>query len=255
MYIHEARGHGRTAGDVHSPDYKRKAGDIGDDGFHTMAEDIYNLSRIVKEEWPELPLFILGHSMGSIVAQLYAAKYGDDVDGLVLTGVPSAFPSDQLLHIVYEEIKTNGPGAPSQAAFYELFKDVNKPFEPVKTELDWITRDHELIQESLALPYTYVLFNNRFYRDFLLAVKETQDPLTIGKIPKSLPVFFLSGDQDVVTRNGAGVVETSGLYRRQGIENAEYKLYREARHSLLRELNRNEIADDILEWITSKITQ
>lgn len=84
--VHDARGHGRSAGEPNSPSYRRQAGDTGEHGFPLMVEDLYVLGDIVRGQFPGVPVFLLGHSMGSVLARLYAAKHGGDLAGLLLSG-------------------------------------------------------------------------------------------------------------------------------------------------------------------------
>lgn len=250
VYIHEARGHGRTAGDVHSPEYPKKAGDVGVNGFVKMRDDMVVLTQIIKNEHPHVPVYILAHSMGSVIARLYSFTYGNEIDGFILTGAPSASShTDALLAAVEQEIRENGLKAPCKDTFRVMFRDVNTQFEPVMTELDWITSDRAMIEASLKLPYTYVMFNNEFYKYFLLSLKEMEQERNINSIPKELPIYLLSGSKDSITENGSITETQCRLYKKAGIKDVRYKIYENKRHSILRETNRVEVTEDILHWI------
>lgn len=254
VYINEARGHGRTAGDISLPEYKEKAGDAGHDGFSKMTEDMYSLTQIIKREYPDVPVFLLAHSMGSIVARLFSFKYGSEIRGLILTGAPSeSGNTDELLDMIEKEIEKNGLKASCNDTFNAMFSNVNKRFEPVQTVLDWVTSDTEMAEASLKLPYTYILFNNEFYRDFLLAKKEVHKKTNLVKTPKTLPIYLLSGDNDFVTGDGKYTLKQYRIYEETGLEDVQYKIYENKRHSLLREVNRTEVANDILNWIAARI--
>jgi len=155
--------------------------------------------------------------------------------------------------MVEEEIRENGLRAPCKNTFNELFKEVRKPFEPMETELDWITSDRTLIEESLRLPYTYVLFNNGFYRSFLLAMTEVYKESNSAAIPRDLPILLISGGMDPLTDNGEGTIAMCERYLRAGIVNVGLRIYPGMRHSILREVNRDETAEDILVWIKNEI--
>jgi alpha-beta hydrolase superfamily lysophospholipase len=242
VFINEARGHGRTAGD------------IGADGINKMKEDLFQLTRKIKKEYEDLPIFLLGHSMGSVIARLYAFEHGNEITGMILTGSPlHSFDLDYLLSLVEKEINGNGPNIPSEITLNAMFKDVNKQFEPVHTELDWISSDKEIIQETLKSPYSFVLFSNQFYRDFLLALKEIESYNKMSKVPKNISIYLVGGEKDIVTCNGKSLIDQHDIYKRIGINDVKFKIYKDKRHSILREINRKEVATDILSWIEEHV--
>lgn len=254
VFINEARGHGRTAGDVTSPYYKNKAGDIGREGFTCMYEDARVLTRLIKSEYRNKPVFMLGHSMGSVTARLYSAHYGENIDGLILTGALSIPDNINALQAAADnEISRNGLRAPCSDTFSMFFKNVNKQFEPVDTELDWITSDREMIEVSLKLPYTYILFNNGFYKSLLVKLVEVNKSENISKSPVNLPVYLLSGGKDSITDNGRKTEILFEAYKNAGFNDLQYKIFENCRHSILREKNRIEVAHDILNWCKSHI--
>lgn len=253
VYINEARGHGRTAGDVNGAQYLAEAGDAGEDGFFKMREDLYLLTLQIKSRHPGAPVFMLAHSMGTVVARLYAAAYGGEISGLILTGAPRSDSKTQvLLALLDVEIAENGLKAPSRAAFELAFKDVNKPFEPVLTPLDWITSDRSMTEESLLSPYINVLFTNGFYRDYYRALREVRRDSQIKKYPSGLPLYLLTGAQDVITENGKSTEKQYRQFIRIGLRDVSFKVYAAARHSLLREINRKQVMEDIIEWLAKR---
>ena len=245
VVIPEARGHGKTAGD--------NGGNPGKDSMHNMAEDLNALLQYIKKDNPYDKVVLLGHSLGSVVAQLFALKYSEELIGLVLTGIPYLDNTNELLAIVNREIASRGLKAPCMNAFQTIFSDINKPFEPVKTDLDWITSDENMVKESLALPYTFVLFSNEFYRDFFKSVIETNETANWHNISGSCSILLLSGAMDVMGQYGRSIKEKYAQLTTIGIKNLRYKIYESLRHSILREVSRQEVIRDILEWIRLRI--
>ncbi|EPR13578.1 alpha/beta hydrolase [Ruminiclostridium papyrosolvens] len=245
VVIPEARGHGKTAGE--------KGGNPGKDSMHNMVEDLNELLQAVKRDNSYNKVVLLGHSLGSLVAQLFAIKYSEQLIGLVLTGIPYLDNINELLAIVNREIESRGLKAPCTDAFQTLFSGINKPFEPVKTDLDWITSDENMVKESLALPSTFVLFSNEFYRDFFKSVKETNETANWHNISSSCSILLLSGGMDAMSQYGRSIKEKYTQLTAIGIKNLRYKIYENLRHSILREVSRQEVIRDILEWIRLRI--
>ncbi|AEY66055.1 alpha/beta hydrolase [Clostridium sp. BNL1100] len=245
VVIPEARGHGKTAGE--------NVGNPGKDSMHNMAEDLKVLLQAIKKENPYDNVVLLGHSLGSLVAQLFALKYSEELIGLVLTGIPYLDNVNELLAIVNREIESRGLKAPCTDAFQTIFSGINKPFEPVKTDLDWITSDEKMVKESLALPSTFVLFSNEFYRDFFKSIKETNETANWHNISSYCSILLLSGGMDVMSHYGRSIKERYHQLTAIGIKNLRYKIYENMRHSILREVSRQEVIRDILEWIRLRI--
>jgi len=242
VYINEKRGQGRTGG-------KKYAGNPGKNSLHKMVEDIHSLTNIVNETYKGIPIYLIGHSLGAILVQLYAEKYKKLISGVVLIGLPKIKNTHELYETVIKEIKEKGEKSPSQETFVKMFSSVNTPFEPVKTALDWITTDDEKIEQFMELSYTNVLYSNEFYKDFIGALIETQKVEFIEKFPKELPILLLAGSEDVLNDNGVLVKRHCMELIKIGVKDAKYNIYEKMRHSLLQEKNRNLVEKDIISWI------
>lgn len=240
VYLNEARGHGRTKVSANSANV-----------FSDMVKDIFELTLLIKSTHKGLPVFLLGHSMGSILAQIYVKEYAEYIAGVILTGIPYINNVNALLETAEKEIAKNGADTPSVDTFVQLFADVNKQFEPVDSLLDWITSDKIKIQQYEKLPSTNVLYSNQFYKSFLLAVKNTQNPSFLNTVRKDLPVILLSGGKDAVSENGEYTVKKHNDLYLCGFKKLDYAIYEEMRHSILQEINRNLVEKDILRWINT----
>lgn len=252
IYINEALGHGRTAGDISDYNYKFKAGNTGIDGINHMAEDLKILTDRIKYKYPDKKIFLLGHSLGSVVSQIYAYKYGKHINGIILTGTINNLEQnyyEQLLQTVEDELKKRGRLEASIDTFNALFGSLNNKFKPSKTEFDWITSDEILLKESLESPYSNIPFNIGFYVDFINALKNINKKIFIEKIPKDLPIFLLSGKEDPFCENGNGIKKLFNFYKESGIKDVSFNLYEGKRHSILREVNRLGVFKNILKWI------
>lgn len=249
VLLPELRGHGCTAGEIGSPGYT--GGDPGPDSLHRMAEDLHGLALEAAGGAEKRPVYLLGHSMGSVAAQLCAAIPDTPLRGLILTGVLAPDGAQALLECAEQEIRERGAKAECQNTFHRMFDPAMALYAPGGTPLDWITSDPEMISKSLAMPYTSVLFTNEFYRDFLSALLETERTETFRSLPRTLPVLLLGGGEDYVGKSGRGPREKARQLRALGFADVELTVYPGLRHSVLREKARARVTGDILAWLAA----
>ncbi|GAV26069.1 alpha/beta hydrolase [Carboxydothermus islandicus] len=245
VFAHDHRGHGKTAKSIEEIGY------LGPDGFNRMVQDMKELIGFVKNENPELPIILFGHSMGSFLAQRYITLYGETLDGVILSGTSCApGPIVNLgIFLAKKEVEKYGPKHRSVRLTKLSFGNYNKKFKPNRTEFDWLSRDAEEVDKYINDPYCGGVFTASFYYDFLRGLKETFRRENLAKIPKELPIFIFSGDMDPVGNMGRGVLKLIKTYEKLGLKNLAYRLYPGGRHEMLNEINREEVVGDIINWL------
>ncbi|WP_175482556.1 alpha/beta hydrolase [Thermoflavimicrobium dichotomicum] len=250
VYANDHRGHGETAGS------KENLGYFADEnGWEQVVDDLHELTKIIKKEQPGLPVFLLGHSMGSFLSRRYIQKYGNEVAGVILSGTGS-YPGllGDIGRLLAKWImRWRGKKARSKLFHQLSFGKFNKPFKPNRTPFDWLTRDEKEVDRYMEDPYCGELATISFYHDLLMGMKEMDQPDRLRLVPKDLPIFFISGEKDPVGHNTKGVLETIHRYQQAGITNLCYKFYKEARHEILNELNREEVYQDIVRWLNKQL--
>ncbi|NYE56796.1 alpha/beta hydrolase [Carboxydothermus ferrireducens] len=245
VFAHDHRGHGKTAKSIEEIGY------LGPDGFNRMVQDMKELIDFVKNENPEFPIILFGHSMGSFLAQRYITLYGETLDGVILSGT-SCGPGPIVnlgIFLAKKEVEKYGPKYRSVCLTKLSFGNYNKKFKPNRTEFDWLSRDAEEVDKYINDPYCGGVFTASFYYDFLRGLKETFRRENLAKIPKELPIFIFSGDMDPVGNMGRGVLKLIKTYEKLGLKNVAYKLYPGGRHEMLNEINREEVVRDIINWL------
>jgi alpha-beta hydrolase superfamily lysophospholipase len=250
VYANDHRGHGKTAGDAD------RVGDLGDDGFNNMVKEMRRLQAIINEENPGLPFFLFGHSMGSFLLQRYICLYGDDLDGAILSGSNGrvGILLDIGLCIAKREAKKLGRGHRSHKLTKLSFGGYNKPFRPNRTKFDWLSRDEAEVDKYVNDPFCGGVFTAGFFRDFTGGLKIVEDKKELAGIPPELPIYIFSGDMDPVGNFGKGVMKLVKTYRKLGIKDLCYKLYEGGRHEMLNETNREEVMQDVIEWLNRHVS-
>ncbi len=233
VYMAELRYHGKTTLPVNE-------GDIV--GF-TIKDQLVFSDFIRKTE--SAPLFLSGHSLGATIAahMMIYATY----KGVILTGCAYFENVEELLSDLELEIKKNGMDAPCEEVFLKIFGNVVSLF-PEKCTVSWVTSDIERATYYESLPYTNVMYPNRFYLGFLNAAKEVQT----GEIYKGLrlyfPILLACGKCDAVGGFGKYPPEFKKQLQSLGAD-VTLNLYDDMRHSVLQERERERVYKDIEEFI------
>jgi alpha-beta hydrolase superfamily lysophospholipase len=250
VYANDHRGHGQTAPDRDS------LGHFADsDGWAKVVGDQGSLTEEVKSRHPGLPVFLLGHSMGSYIARGAAIRHGQDYAGLLLSGTghnhPAVYKSLRL--VVGGERIRQGKRGKSALISRLTFESFNRQFEHPRTAYDWLSRDPAEVDQYIADPYCGFQCSNQLWWDVLTGLTEICTPARIARMPKSLPVYVLSGELDPVNEKLSGIHKLRAAYERAGMESLTVRIYQQARHELLNELNRDEVTHDLLEWLNARL--
>ena len=220
------------------------------DGYKNLIEDLRKVTEIVKKAFPDKPFYLLGPSMGSLIARCYVAKYGNEINGLILCGTigpqPLVKAGIKMANFIAEK---KGERYRSKK-IYDLSLDfANVKFLHVKTRYDWVSSDEDDVKRHMEDKRANFIFTVKGFSDLFHLVNLANSEMVIKTIPKSLPIIFMSGDKDPIGENGTGVMKAVKLYKNMGITNVRIKLYPNKRHELLKESNKIEVFEDISKWI------
>ena len=251
VYGNDHRGHGKTAGSLENIGYF-----ADEDGFNVVVEDMKLLTDTINEEHPKLPVFLFGHSMGSLLSRSYIARFGDGLKGVVLSGTTASTGLLGLVAVLLAKIecKIKGRKVPSKFLDSMVFGAFNKPYKPARTDFDWLSRDNEQVDLYVNDPYCGGVFTAGFFLDFFSGLSEMFKTQNTKKIPKELPMYIFSGELDPVGgKKGTMVKKTFEIYKNAGIKDIEIKLYPEARHEMLNEINKEDVYNDVIQWFNKKL--
>jgi alpha-beta hydrolase superfamily lysophospholipase len=249
VYANDHRGHGKTAGVLEQVGY------FGDDGWPRVVADIHQLSRIIRDTHPGLPLFLFGHSMGSLLARSYILEHGAGLKGVVLSGIPAdpgllgkiGLPLARLVALL------KGARTPSPFLNRMSFGKFNQPFKPNRTEFDWLSRDEAVVDAYVADPYCGGVFSAGFFVDLLTGMNGLSRRAEMDRIPKDLPILIFSGDMDPCGGMTKGVRPIYDSYKRAGITDLTLRFYSQGRHEMLNETNREEVIGDVVSWLNQHL--
>ena len=134
-----------------------------------------------------------------------------------------------------------------------IFGPINKPFEPAETEYDWLTRDHEEVMKYVNDPYCGFSSTTSLYYELLQGLTKIWKEENERKIPFDLPIYFISGSEDASNEMTSNLFKLIERYKSYGITNYTVKIYEGARHEIFNEINREEVFQDVINWLDSHI--
>ncbi len=237
---HDHLGHGKNA---------PEKGYIADkDGYKYLIEDVHKVSTIIKEQYPNIPYCILGHSMGSFVTRNYLSWYPNEVDGAIIMGTSGPNPLGKIGISVAKMIKSiYGPKHKSKFIDKLAFGSYNKGFEAGEPSA-WISSDSEVYHAYDKDELCNFKFSISGYIDLFTMLDLVSSKKWACEVAKNLPIYVVSGDKDPVGGYGKGVIQVFHMLTDVG-RNADMKLYPQMRHEILNEINKEEVYLDILNFM------
>lgn len=238
-------GHGDTA---------KEYGDYGffckNDPVTVLVRDEHRLKKIVQKDHEGLPYFILGHSMGSLILRNYLCRYGSGIDGAIVCGTAHygrlALFAGKLLTGF---LKIAGKEKNKSALLDEvMFGSFNKRTEK-RTAFDWICSDERVVDSYMNDPSCGFLFTVNGYDTLIELIKKLNKRSYLSKMPKKLPVLFISGAEDPVGNYGKAVQDVYDTFLHLDLTKVQIKLYNDARHELLNEKQKMQVYEDVSNWL------
>lgn len=225
-------------------------------GYINMVRDLHRMRKIVDKKFPNLPKILMGHSMGSFLARIYLAKYSEDKqDAAIIMGTTGSMPGSPIFSKMIDILEKLKGSETRQDAGEKLFAKIyGLRVENKRTPNDWLSRDLENVDRFNADPLCQHPFTMAGFRDLMDAMLFCNSAPVIESTPIDVPIMFMSGDMDPIGEYGDGVRKAVSLYEKRGCDVRKVHIYTDARHELLFELNRDEVLNDILEFINDIIS-
>src|ERR1051326_6032891 len=246
VYANDHRGHGRTA---------KSGEELGflaeQDGWRKCVNDLWQVNRHIAAEHPEIPIVMLGHSMGATLAEQFMGEHGDALAGVVLSGgngkpTTMAAMGRKITRAERLRLGARGKSKLVQSLTFDAF---NKRCAPARTAFDWLSRDPAEVDKYVADPLCGFPASVQLWVDLMDGWAAVSRPAHRRRVPRSLPVYVIAGGRDPVSGNTRQLGPWLEEYRAAGIMNLEHKFYPEARHELFNETNRDEVTAELVGWL------
>ena len=235
-------GHGETA-------LKEELGFISEkDGYKYLIDDVMIFGKSVRKDYPDLPYYLMGHSMGSFIVRLSAEKHSSEIDKLIICGTGGPNPAAGV-GIAICDILTLTKGAHGYSKFIEnmAFGSYNKRFKG-GGKYEWLTKDEKVKTDYAADPLCTFHFTISALKDLVKLNKLCNRNDWFKNMRKDLPILLISGAEDPVGDYGKGVSTVYKGLKQNGC-NVKFKLYENCRHEIHNDTCRDEMLNDILEFI------
>jgi len=249
VYAPDLRGHGKTA----------EHGTLGhfadDDGWCKVIGDLASLNQRIGQQHPDVPIILLGHSMGSYLAQGYLLHHSASLHGAILSGSnfqPVALYGAARQIARFEKLRQGGKGR-SALIEWLSFGSFNKKFKPARTAFDWLSRDPVEVDLYASDPLCGFRCTNQLWIDLLGGLQQISKASNLAQIDPGLPLLVIGGECDPVSE-GKRLTDLAEALRSAGSQNLQLKIYPQARHELFNETNRDEVIADVLTWIDQALS-
>lgn len=247
VFTYDHRGHGTD----------KKLSELGfvapEYGYQLLVEDAIAVSTYISQNNRSSKFFLMGHSMGSIIARNVIQEY-DKYHGVLLTGTPYPQKLLTLSGLVLSSFVIKIKGEKHVSPFLNNLMFGNKKYTSLstRTAFDWLSRSNPVVGAYIHDPYCGFICTASFYHDLLQMIHKITKKKQIRLTRHDLPLFIASGDKDPVTEYGKSINKYASILKKSEFSNVTIKLYPDCRHEILNELNRDEVFTDIQEWLSKR---
>ncbi|UII70406.1 alpha/beta hydrolase [Pseudomonas sp. HN11] len=249
VYALDQRGHGRTADEGTLGLYAEK------DGWNKVVGDLASLNQHIGQQQPGLPIILLGHSMGSYIAQAYLLHHSASLHGAILSGSnfqPVALYRAARVIARFERLRQGLRGRSALIEFLS-FGSFNKAFKPNRTAFDWLSRDPNEVDKYINDPLCGFRCTNQLWIDLLGGLQQISKASNLAQIDPGLPILVMGGECDPVSE-GKRLNSLADALRDAGCQHLQLTVYPQARHEVFNETNRDAVTTDVLAWLDQALT-
>ncbi|MBQ0001566.1 MAG: alpha/beta fold hydrolase [Clostridiales bacterium] len=244
--IHDHRGHGQSVKD------KADLGYMYGGGAKAIVQDIHTVNQKIHEYFPVLPVTLFGHSMGSLAVRAYTAQHDDQIDKLVVCGSPSENPASGVGEFLAKiEGKLRGMKHKSTLLTGIALGSNNNNFK-AEGENAWLCTDPEICKAYNASEYCGFLFTDDGFLGLFGLMKGAYDVTGFKCSNPSMPVLFISGEDDPCRGNNELFGKAVKSMRRAGYQRVKGKLYPGMRHEILNEREKEKVFKDVLIFLENR---
>lgn len=246
--IHDHRGHGSSVKD---------SADLGyfyDETGDAIVEDLHQITLEIKNRFPNTPIILFGHSMGSLVARCYLKKYDSDIDKIIICGAPANNPLIVPAQLIVAFLKMLY-GERHRSKFIQnlTFGSYNKQVGEKDLENAWLCTNHQVVEEYNNDKLCGFTFTLNGFKTLFTLVQNTYSKSGWILSNEDLPILFIAGEADPVISGEKGWLAAQRFLQDRGYKSVKGILYDNMRHEILNERNNHLVFSDVVNWLTNKL--
>ena len=237
--MNDHRGHGKSVKSIDDLGYFYSG------GGPALIEDMHKLTEELQSRYPSIPLYLFGHSMGSLAVRVYAKKYDDDLSGIIVCGCPTENSAIGIAEKMVDAlIKMKGEHYRSRLCASLFVGMFNRNFKKEGSDFAWLSVNRDNVAKYEEDPYCGFNFTLNGYKALIYLMKETysKDNWTLND---PSPVRFISGENDPCMNNRKMLMKAVGLMDQVGYRDVSYNIFEGMRHEILQEDEREYVFDYI----------
>lgn len=240
------RGHGGSVKAVHDHGYMYSG------GYPALVDDMRTVNEWIHGRFPDKPVFLLGHSMGSLAARTYLKAHDESVSGVILCGSPSMAPALPLAFVLLLAMNAFNHGRIRPKMVQGLVSSMfNRRFAS-EGRYAWLSSDPTVQQDFASDPASSFYFTANALLALIGMMKETYSSIGWHVTNPSVPIYFISGSDDPCMRTEAAFHASVQHMANLGYEDVTSAIYTGMRHEVLNEMEKETVWDDVLAHILQK---
>lgn len=242
VVVSDMRGHGEDAPILgHIADKK---------GEQLLIEDQRNIYQYIKENFKDLPVYLLGHSMGSIIARVLLQTNSKDYQKVILSGYVAPNPISGVAVALGNMVGFfTGKRKSSKLLASLALGPYTKAVKDRKTDLDWLSYNEENVQKYIESPLCGIPFSNGSFSALFHVLNYMGKAKRYVDINEDLAILLAGGEEDPCTGGEKGRASSKAVLEKAGFKNISVITYSKMRHEILNELDNQKVYQDMLDFL------
>ncbi len=235
--INDHRGHGKSIKDI------KDLGYFYDESSRFVVDDLLDVTKFIKEKYKDLPVYMFGHSMGSLIVRSYIKRYDKEIDKLIVCGSPGDIPVPRAQMVVLKIMKLF-KGDRYRSKFINSVALTDLPADK------WLSNNKEYVKEYKKDPKCKFIFTLNGFMNLVNLVTDIYHDKNWAMNNKKLNILFVAGSDDIILEGMKHFHKGINILKKIGYKNVDYKLYDGYKHVIFKD-NEELVENDILEFIES----